>query len=155
MVRVSAGRAPARPGTEERSGWRQGSKGESGPVHWHEDIINQIGKWFEKPPPEHSMLVIRCYSNFFIYVECVLCSLCAITTLKFNNYQCYPRHTHAHTSLFSLQWRDPDFSTWSQTLQLFWNPHHWTWFPLSCDQPMKTSDRSSSPHLYSNTVTFK
>lgn len=54
--------------------------GESRPIHRHKDIINQIGKWFEKPPLEHCVLAFGCYGNSkclstFVCV-CVRCVQC-------------------------------------------------------------------------------
>lgn len=48
--------------TSLRPGMGQ-ARGESRPIHRHKDIINQIGKWFEKLPLEHCVLVSCYYRN--------------------------------------------------------------------------------------------
>lgn len=88
--------AALRPESGQARGAVGKREGESRPIHRHKDIINQIGKWFEKPPLVHCVLAFGCYSNSK-FVPSVVSVLCPMSILKVtNDYQWHHPRPHTH-----------------------------------------------------------
>lgn len=77
-------------------------EGESRPIHRHKDIINQIGKWFEKLSLEHCVLPWVAIATLHFWLYLWLCvSDVHIKSHKWLSFTSLKDHTH---TLFLNKW---------------------------------------------------